>query len=57
MNCFRFQTYALQGTSVKSEEVVLDENGFAFVSRCITALEDRGNVYLFYQVFICRWIF
>ncbi|KAF7993295.1 hypothetical protein HCN44_006355 [Aphidius gifuensis] len=35
-------TYALQGTSVKPEDVTLDENGFSFVSKCITALEDRG---------------
>ena len=37
------QTYALQGTSIKQEDVILDENGFAFVSKCITALEDRGK--------------
>ncbi|XP_015596803.1 rho GTPase-activating protein 26 isoform X2 [Cephus cinctus] len=35
-------TYAMQGPSVKSEETLLDETGFAFVSKCITALEDRG---------------
>ena len=36
------QTYALQGTSVKPEENVLDESGFLFVSKCIAALEERG---------------
>ncbi|XP_012286877.1 rho GTPase-activating protein 26 [Orussus abietinus] len=35
-------TYALQGPLVKSEENVLDEAGFAFVSKCIAVLEDRG---------------
>lgn len=42
---FYLQTYALQGTSVKSEDVILDENGFSFVSKCITALEDRGKYF------------
>ncbi|XP_015112919.1 rho GTPase-activating protein 26 isoform X1 [Diachasma alloeum] len=35
-------TYALQGPSVKTEETILDENGFTFVSKCIAVLEDRG---------------
>ncbi|XP_046747787.1 rho GTPase-activating protein Graf [Diprion similis] len=35
-------TYALQGPSVMVEETGLDETGFAFVSKCIAALEDRG---------------
>ncbi|KAK0091990.1 hypothetical protein PV326_002407 [Microctonus aethiopoides] len=35
-------TYASQGPSVKPEETVLDENGFAFISKCIATLEDRG---------------
>ncbi|XP_031840222.1 GTPase regulator associated with FAK isoform X4 [Nomia melanderi] len=30
------------GAATKSEENVLDETGFMFVSKCITALEDRG---------------
>ncbi|XP_034952396.1 rho GTPase-activating protein 26 isoform X2 [Chelonus insularis] len=34
--------YCLQGSSIKSEENILDENGYAFVAKCITALEDRG---------------
>lgn len=42
-NIFSFQTYALQETSVKPDETVLDETGFSFVSKCITALEDRGS--------------
>lgn len=30
------------GAATKSEENVLDETGFMFVSKCIAALEDRG---------------
>lgn len=35
-------TFPRLGSSAKSEDTTLDENGFAFVSKCITALEDRG---------------
>ncbi|KAK2586500.1 hypothetical protein KPH14_011398 [Odynerus spinipes] len=35
-------SYPLVGTSIKSEENILDETGFMFVSKCITVLEDRG---------------
>ncbi|EFN68151.1 Rho GTPase-activating protein 26 [Camponotus floridanus] len=35
-------TFPRLGSSVKSEDMTLDENGFAFVSKCIAALEDRG---------------
>ncbi|KAL2711964.1 rho GTPase-activating protein 26 isoform X1 [Vespula squamosa] len=35
-------SYPLVGTSVKTEENILDETGFMFVSKCITVLEDRG---------------
>nr|XP_012146678.1 PREDICTED: rho GTPase-activating protein 26 isoform X4 [Megachile rotundata] len=34
--------YAAVGSSTKSEENVLDETGFMFVSKCIAALEERG---------------
>lgn len=34
--------YAAVGSSTKSEENVLDETGFMFVSKCIAALEKRG---------------
>ncbi|XP_011144623.1 rho GTPase-activating protein 26 isoform X1 [Harpegnathos saltator] len=35
-------TCPLLGSSAKSEDTTLDEIGFTFVSKCITALEDRG---------------
>ncbi|XP_017891094.1 rho GTPase-activating protein 26 isoform X1 [Ceratina calcarata] len=35
-------SYPVVGASTKAEETVLDETGFMFVSKCITALEDRG---------------
>ncbi|XP_066591745.1 rho GTPase-activating protein 26-like [Prorops nasuta] len=35
-------TYTLQGSSIKPEENSLDETGFIFVSKCISALESRG---------------
>ncbi|KMQ91991.1 rho gtpase-activating protein 26 [Lasius niger] len=35
-------TFPRLGSSAKSEDTTLDENGFTFVSKCITALEDRG---------------
>lgn len=38
-----FQNYPIVGASTKSEETVLDETGFIFVSKCITTLEDRGE--------------
>ncbi|XP_076179403.1 GTPase regulator associated with FAK isoform X1 [Ptiloglossa arizonensis] len=34
--------YPIVGVSTKSEETVLDETGFMFVSKCIAALEERG---------------
>ncbi|KAG7203832.1 hypothetical protein KM043_013843 [Ampulex compressa] len=34
--------FPLLGASTKTEETVLDEAGFMFVSKCIAALEDRG---------------
>ncbi|XP_078046415.1 GTPase regulator associated with FAK isoform X1 [Augochlora pura] len=34
--------YPVVGAATKSEENVLDETGFMFVSKCITALEERG---------------
>ncbi|XP_076640290.1 GTPase regulator associated with FAK isoform X1 [Colletes latitarsis] len=34
--------YPIVGVSTKSEETVLDETGFLFVSKCIAALEERG---------------
>lgn len=34
--------YPIVGASTKSEETVLDETGFIFVSKCITTLEERG---------------
>lgn len=40
------QTCPRLGCSAKSEETTLDENGFTFVSKCIAALEDRGNAIL-----------
>ena len=36
------KNYAAVGASTKSEENVLDETGFMFVSKCIAALEERG---------------
>ncbi|CAD1477891.1 unnamed protein product, partial [Heterotrigona itama] len=36
------KNYPIVGASTKSEETVLDETGFIFVSKCITTLEDRG---------------
>ncbi|XP_029174831.1 rho GTPase-activating protein 26 isoform X2 [Nylanderia fulva] len=35
-------TFPRLGSSAKSEDTTLDENGFAFISKCIIALEDRG---------------
>ncbi|XP_074106752.1 GTPase regulator associated with FAK isoform X2 [Cotesia typhae] len=35
-------TYAFQCSPAKSDETVLDETGFLFVSKCISALENRG---------------
>lgn len=35
-------TFPRIGSSAKSEDTILDENGFTFVSKCIAALEDRG---------------
>ncbi|KAL6426163.1 hypothetical protein ACFW04_009016 [Cataglyphis niger] len=35
-------TFPRLGSSAKSEDMTLDENGFTFVSKCIAALEDRG---------------
>ncbi|XP_070159597.1 rho GTPase-activating protein 26 isoform X2 [Polyergus mexicanus] len=35
-------TFPRLGSSAKSEDTTLDENGFTFVSKCIAALEDRG---------------
>ena len=34
--------YPIVGVSTKSEETVLDETGFTFVSKCIAVLEERG---------------
>lgn len=34
--------YPIVGASTKSEETVLDETGFTFVSKCIAVLEERG---------------
>ncbi|CAL7945148.1 unnamed protein product [Xylocopa violacea] len=34
--------YPVVGVSTKSEEPVLDETGFMFVSKCIATLEERG---------------
>ncbi|XP_057339824.1 rho GTPase-activating protein 26-like isoform X1 [Microplitis mediator] len=35
-------TYAFQCSPAKSDETILDETGFLFVSKCINALENRG---------------
>ncbi|XP_006613814.1 rho GTPase-activating protein 26 isoform X2 [Apis dorsata] len=34
--------YPIVSTSTKSEETILDETGFMFVSKCIAILEERG---------------
>lgn len=51
-----FQTCPRLGCSAKSEETTLDETGFAFVSKCIAALEDRGNTILTLYVFFYEFI-
>ncbi|OAD62359.1 Rho GTPase-activating protein 26 [Eufriesea mexicana] len=34
--------YPVVGVSTKSEETILDETGFMFISKCIATLEERG---------------
>jgi len=38
-----FQTCPRLGSSARSEDMTLVETGFTFVSKCIAALEDRGD--------------
>lgn len=39
-----FQTCPRLGSSTRPEDMTLAETGFTFVSKCIAALEDRGDI-------------
>lgn len=43
-----FQTCPRLGSSARPEDMTLAETGFTFVSKCIAALEDRGDTIDFF---------
>jgi len=43
-----FQTCPRLGSSTRPEDITLAETGFTFVSKCIAALEDRGDTIDFF---------
>lgn len=44
-----FQTCPRLGSSTRPEDLTLAETGFTFISKCIAALEDRGDT-TFYKL-------